>query len=57
MSKPTHPLPLEARRVLWQRIWDRLLAPPTAETPPSPGPTRDGRPTDPLATPDGEGRT
>lgn len=23
------PLPLEARRILWQRVWDRLLAPPT----------------------------
>lgn len=22
------PLPLEARRLLWQRVWDRLLAPP-----------------------------
>lgn len=22
------PLPLEARRILWQRLWDRLLAPP-----------------------------
>ena len=47
------PLPLEARRVLWQRLWDRLLAPPAAEAPP--GPTRDGRPADPHAAPDGEG--
>jgi hypothetical protein len=22
------PLPLEVRRILWQRVWDRLLAPP-----------------------------
>jgi hypothetical protein len=22
------PLPLEVRRVLWRRVWDRLLAPP-----------------------------
>ena len=51
------PLPLEARRVLWQRLWDRLLAPPTAESPPPPGPTRDGRPADPFADGDGdEGR-
>ncbi len=21
------PLPLEVRRILWQRVWDRLLAP------------------------------
>ena len=49
------PLPLEARRVLWQRLWDRLLAPPTAEAPPPPGPTRDGRPADPLAAPAEEG--
>ena len=48
-------LPLEARRVLWQRLWDRLLAPPTAETPPPPGPTRDGRPADPLAERDRTG--
>jgi hypothetical protein len=49
MSKPTHPLPLEARRVLWTRIWDRLLAPPRIDSPPSPGPTRDGRPADTFA--------
>ena len=49
------PLPLEARRVLWQRLWGRLLAPPTAEAPPPPGPTRDGRPADPFAGPAGEG--
>jgi hypothetical protein len=49
MSKPTHPLPLEARRVLWTRIWDRLLAPPRIDIPSSPAPTRDGRPADPLA--------
>ena len=22
------PLPLEARKVLWRKVWDRLLAPP-----------------------------
>ena len=49
------PLPLEARRVLWQRLWDRLLAPPTTELPPPPGPTRDGRPVDPFAASNGEG--
>ena len=49
------PLPIEARRVLWARLWDRLLSPPTAEVPPPPGPTRDGRPADPFAAPDGEG--
>ena len=49
------PLPSEARRVLWQRLWDRLLAPPPDLAPPPPGPTRDGRPADPFATPlDGE---
>jgi hypothetical protein len=33
------PLPLEARRAIWERIWARLLAPPTdapAEAPPDP---------------------
>ena len=49
------PLPVEARRLLWQRLWDRLLAPPTIEAPPPPGPTRDGRPADPLAGPGPEG--
>ena len=49
------PLPLAARRVLWARIWDRLLAPPAVENPPPLGPTRDGRPADPFAAPDGEG--
>ena len=48
-------LPLEARRILWQRLWDRLLASPTIEAPPPPGPTRDGRPADPFAVPAGEG--
>ncbi len=52
MSKPSHPLPLEARRVLWNRIWDRLLASPTVETPPALGPNRGGRPADPLAVPE-----
>jgi len=57
MSKPSHPLPLDARRVLWSRIWDRLLAPPTVALPPPPGPTRDGRPANPLAaTQDREGQ-
>ena len=52
----THgPLPLEARRLLWQRLWDRLLAPPAIESPPPPGPTRDGRPADPLAVSTEEG--
>ena len=51
------PLPLEARRVLWQRLWDRLLAAPPDLSPPPPGPTRDGRPADPLAAPDAEGRS
>ncbi len=27
------PLPLEVRRILWQRVWDRLLAPPPREKP------------------------
>ena len=48
MSKPSHPLPLEARRVLWARIWDRLLAPPTAEMPSPQDSTRNGHPADPL---------
>ena len=47
-------LPLEARRVLWRRLWDRLLAAPPDLSPPPPGPTRDGRPADPLAAPDRE---
>ena len=25
------PLPLAARRALWERVWDRLLAPPAPE--------------------------
>ncbi len=52
-------LSLEARRILWSRLWDRLLAPPRVETPPPPGPTRDGRPGDPLAPQpeDGEGQS
>jgi hypothetical protein len=54
VSKPDRPLPLEARRVLWTRIWNRLLAEPVE--PMSPPPTRDGRPTDPLAAPDEEGQ-
>ena len=49
------PLPIEARRVLWQRLWDRLLAPPPDLSPPAPGPTRDGRPGDPFAEPDRTG--
>ncbi len=56
MSKSTHPLPLEARRVLWSRLWDRLLAPPRVETPTALGPTRDGRPGDPLAAQHEEGQ-
>ncbi|MDP9359487.1 MAG: hypothetical protein M3R02_30225 [Chloroflexota bacterium] len=56
MSKPTHPLSLEARRLLWSRLWDRLLAPPLVETPPPPGPTRDERPVDPLAAQHEEGQ-
>ncbi len=56
MSKPSHPLPLEARRVLWSRLWDRLLAPPRVETPPPPGPSWDGRPVDPLAPQHEEGQ-
>jgi len=27
------PLPLEVRQILWQRVWDRLLAPPPREKP------------------------
>jgi hypothetical protein len=27
MSRPFTPLPLEARRRLWDRLWDRLLQP------------------------------
>lgn len=49
------PLPIEARRILWRKIWDRLLAPPAAEAPPPPGPARDGRPADPFAAPAAEG--
>ncbi len=56
MSRPQHPLPLEARLILWDRLWDRLLAPPMVETPPPPGPTRDGRPADPLAVQNEEGQ-
>ena len=31
MSRPRGPLPVEAQRVLWIRLWDRLLQPPRAE--------------------------
>ncbi len=30
------PLPLEVRRILWQRVWDRLLAPPPRVDPTDP---------------------
>lgn len=31
MPRRHEPLPLEARRVLWRKVWDRLLvAPPAA---------------------------
>jgi hypothetical protein len=56
MSKPTHPLPIEARRALWTRIWDRLLAAPPDASPSPAGPTRDGRPTDPHTDPPEEDR-
>ena len=56
MSRPIHPLPLEARCLLWRRVWDRLLAPPPDASPPPPAPGRDGRPADPLAEPHEEGR-
>jgi|GEM_PF-6690313 len=42
------PLPLEVRRILWQRVWDRLLAPPPREKPTDPEErdgTHEGRPT------------
>ncbi len=32
------PLPLEARRILWQRLWDRLLALPCGARDNSSGP-------------------
>ncbi len=56
MSRPQDSLPLEARRVLWSRLWDRLLAPPQVETPSPPGPTRDGQPDDPYAVQNEEGQ-
>jgi hypothetical protein len=56
MPKPAHALPLEARQLLWQRVWDRLLAAPPDAAPPTPGPTRDGRPADPLTAPASEDR-
>ncbi len=31
MTKPNLPLPLEARRSLWARMWDRLLQPLPSE--------------------------
>jgi hypothetical protein len=30
--KHHEPLPLEARKVLWKKVWDRLLAPPALAT-------------------------
>ena len=35
MSKPTSPLPLEARRMLWRKLWDRLLQPLPSEVVPA----------------------
>jgi hypothetical protein len=35
MSKPTPPLPLEARRAIWNRLWDRLLQPLPSEVVPA----------------------
>jgi hypothetical protein len=31
MPRPHEPLPLESRRVLWTRLWDRLLQPLPSE--------------------------
>ena len=36
------PLPLEARRVLWRRLWDRLLQPCAHERAATPDPETDG---------------
>jgi hypothetical protein len=41
-------LPIEARLYLWQRVWDRLLAPPADMVAPPTAGTRDGKPADPL---------
>ncbi len=57
MSRPQESLPVEARRILWNRLWDRLLAPPQVETPLPPGATRDGRPADPIAIQNEEGQS
>ena len=43
---PSRPLPIEARRALWTRLWERLLSPP---------PDRTSRPDAPRDEPAGEG--
>ncbi len=55
-GRAARPLPLEARRALWRRVWDRLLLPEDLRDPEEvPAHVR----TDVLAKPDGplrEGR-
>ena len=41
-TRGSGPLPLEARRALWQRLWDRLLAPPLAPDREASAPTGGG---------------
>ncbi len=48
------PLPLEARRGLWQQLWDRLLAPPL-EPDEEVAPQTDEDEDPPTAPPIGEG--
>jgi hypothetical protein len=53
MPRPHEPLPLEARKVLWKKVWDRLLAAP-ADVGASPIQGRGGNPGDPMAEPGAE---
>lgn len=48
------PLPLEARRILWQRLWDRLLALPLGESADPTGQPGAVRETEAGAQPTGE---
>lgn len=54
MATTGHPLPVEARRALWDRVWSRLLASPDTREAPD-GATECEEPeTLPPARPDAE---
>lgn len=55
MSRQPDPLPPAARRALWDKVWDRLLAPPRCEpATPEPIPTPESV-ADPVVRSRGEG--